>query len=72
MELTAREIDLERDAMNEDMATVVLKILMYDHEKGWAKISSGLTQDFEYVKHSFSVRFDDQTEQCITFSVEET
>lgn len=67
---TARELALEKELINEDKANV-LRVLMHDKDKGWANISSGLTQDFESGLNSFNVRFEDGTEQCISFKVEE-
>lgn len=67
---TARELQLEADAIDEDKANV-LHVLMHDPDKGWGKISSGLTQDFQNGLNSFNVRFDDGTEHCISFKVEE-
>lgn len=67
---TARELKLEADAIDEDKANV-LNVLMCDHEKGWGKISSGLTQDFQTGVNAFNVAFDDGSEHRITFRVEE-
>lgn len=67
---TARELQLEADAIDEDKANV-LNVLMRDQDKGWGKISSGLTQNFQTGFNSFNVRFDDGTEHCISFKVEE-
>lgn len=67
---TAREIELEGHSQNEDVANV-LHLLMYDRDMGWAKISSGLDQDFESGFNSFNVRFKDGTEHRISFKVSE-
>ncbi len=52
---------------NEDMVTIG-HLLLHDSEKGWAKISSGLTQDFQSEECSFNVRFEDGSERCLKFT----
>jgi hypothetical protein len=68
--ITPRELALKADAIDQDKANV-LNVLMRDPDKGWGKISSGLTQDFETGMNSFNVQFDDGSEHCISFKVEE-
>lgn len=65
---TARELELERDSMDQDKANV-LKLMMHDNKKGWAKISSELSCTFGDC--SFDVKFDDGSKQRINFSVDD-
>lgn len=43
--------------------------MLCDPDKGWGKISSGLTQDFQSGLNSFNVRFNDGSERCISFTM---
>lgn len=68
---TAREIELEGKILkNEDILTVG-HLFLHDHDKGWAKISSGLDQDFQGGMSGFNVRHDDGTEYRVSFRVQE-
>lgn len=61
---------LKDNEITSDMR-LVLEVIMWDAEKGWAEISSGLTSDFQKNVNSFNVRFNDGTQQRISFSIEE-
>ena len=61
---------LKDNEITSDMR-LVLEVLMWDAEKGLAEISSGLTSDFQKNVNSFNVRFNDGTQQRISFSIEE-
>ena len=68
---TAREIELEKQLItNEDLVTIG-HLFLHDPDKGWAKISSGLDQDFQGGMSGFNVRHDDGTEYRVSFKVEE-
>lgn len=68
---TARELQLEKRLLaNEDMVTIG-RLLLHDTDKGWAKISSGLFQNFTGGLSSFNVRHDDGAEYRISFKIEE-
>lgn len=49
----------------------ILEVLLFDKEKGWAEISSGLTSDFTANTNSFNIRYKDGSEDKITFSIGE-
>lgn len=66
---TAREIKLEKEFVDERY-TDILAFLMFDLEKGWAKISSDLeTQGNGF--NVFKIRFEDGSEHEIEFKISE-
>ena len=67
---TKRELELEDATLDSDKATV-LNLLMRDPDRGWGKISSGLTQDLQAGITSFDLRFSDGSGQRVTLSVSE-
>ena len=68
---TAREIELEKRLLtNEDLVSVG-HLFLHKREKGWAKFSSGLDQDFTGGLSGFNVRYDDGTEYRVSFKIEE-
>lgn len=74
---TAKEFELKREIqdLKERQLTqdqkVILEVLLFDKEKGWSEISSGLTSDFKANTNSFKVRYKDGSEDRITFSISE-
>lgn len=68
---TAKEIELESKLIkNQDIVTVG-KLFLYDPDKGWAEVSSGLHQDFQGGLSSFNVKHKDGTEYRVSYKVEE-
>lgn len=74
---TAKEFDLKREIqdLKEKQLTqdqkVIIEVLLFDKDKGWAEISSGLTSDFKANTNSFNIRYKDGSEDKITFSISE-
>ena len=74
---TAKELKLQKeiDELKEHQLTqdkkCILEVLLFDNDKGWAEISSGLTSDFKANTNSFSIRYKDGSEDKITFSIGE-
>lgn len=74
---TAKELELKREIqdLKENQLTqdqkVILDVLLFDKDKGWAEISSGLTSDFKANTNSFNIRYKDGSEDRITFSISE-
>lgn len=74
---TAKEFKLQKEIeelkaqqLTQDKK-VILEVLLFDKDKGWAEISSGLTSDFKANTNSFNVRYKDGSEDRITFSIGE-
>lgn len=74
---TAKELKLQKEIeelkaqqLTQDKK-VILEVLLFDKDKGWAEISSGLTSDFKANTNSFNVRYKDGSEDRITFSIGE-
>ena len=65
-----RKASIESIGLRESHANI-LKVMTFDHDKGWGEISSGMTQDFKTGSNSFNVKFDDGSENTITFKVDE-
>lgn len=74
---TAKELALKKEIeelkkyqLTQDQK-VIVEVLLYDREKGWAEISSGLTSDFKANTNSFNIRYKDGSEDRVTFSIGE-
>ncbi len=68
---TQKEIkELKKHQLTQDQK-IICEVLLYDREKGWAEISSGLTSDFKANTNSFNIRHKDGSEYRVTFSIVE-
>lgn len=50
---------------------VISGLILFDSEKGWGSISSGLTANFEANINSFNIRFKDGTEHRVEVRINE-
>ena len=67
---TAREIELEKRLLSNEDVLAIGGLFLCDYDKGWAKLSSGLYQDFTGGLSGFNVKYDDGTEFRISYKID--
>ena len=67
---TARELGLEKRLFSNEDLLAIGGLFLHDPDKGWAKLSSGLDQDFTGGLSGFNVKHDDGSEFRVSYKIE--